>query len=131
MSRSPELAAAVLAVLFTASIPVASAEDDRQAVARLRGEIEAVVAAHSQCHNVVHCRVLAMGFDACGNPTHHVAFNNSTAIRTSLESMAAEITFLEEEAWRGKPKPAQCRPAPAPAAACHRNRCTTGVDHDY
>jgi hypothetical protein len=46
----------VLAAWLTAG--AATAEDDAQAVVRLRGEIDAMVAGHRQCHNVVHCRVV-------------------------------------------------------------------------
>jgi len=132
MSRSPDPAfRAFVALAVMSAAGAAGAEDDAQAVARLRGEIEAIVAEHRHCHNVVHCRVVPMGFDACGNPTHHVAFNNATGIRTAIESKAAEITFLEEEGWRGRARPGDCRAAPMPVPACHRNRCASGLDHDY
>jgi len=131
MSRSPEPAIRALAKLLIAGAHGAAAEDDAQAVVRLRGEIDAIAADHARCHNVVHCRVLSMGFDACGNPTHPVAFNNATGIRGAIDAKAAEITFLQEEALRGQRRRADCLPAVAPVAACHRNRCATGVTHDY
>jgi len=131
MSRSPERAFVALAALAAWFAAGAAAEDDAHAVVRVRGEIDAMVADHRRCHDVVQCRVVAMDFDACGNPTQHVAFNNATGIRTAIESKAAEITFLEEEGWRGRARPADCRTASVPVAACHRNRCASGLDHEY
>jgi len=46
----------VLAACLTAG--AATAEDEAQAVVRLRGEIDAMVADHRHCHDVVHWRVV-------------------------------------------------------------------------
>ncbi|MBL8532679.1 MAG: hypothetical protein JNL33_02390 [Betaproteobacteria bacterium] len=118
------------AVMAVSGAPVSAADDDVQQRDRVRAEVDALVAANRRCHNVVHCHLLSMGFDACGNPTYHVAFNNVTSVKTQLEAKAAEYTFLEEEMRRGKPAPASC-PAPGlPKAACHRNQCAVGALND-
>lgn len=107
-----------------------SAADDAAEVQRIRAEVDALVVANRRCHNVVQCQWLAMGFDACGNPTHQVAFNNVTSVRTRLEAKAAEISFLEEEMRRGQPRPADCPVPVAPRPVCHRNQCALGALND-
>jgi hypothetical protein len=118
----PALAAA--AVL---SIPVlaARAEDDAQALARLRKEIAAVVG-DAACGNVSFCSALPMGRDACGSPTAWIAFNNAPELRIAVETKVAEVTFIEEDQLRGRPRPADCRPATSPKPACVNHRCVLG-----
>ena len=105
-------------------------EGDRQALERIRGEIEDLVAANRRCHNVVHCHLLSMGFDPCGHPTLHVAFNDFTGVKATLEAKGAEMSFLEEELLRGRSRPANCVPPVVPKAACHRHQCSVGVRNE-
>lgn len=114
-----------LAVLLSLVGP-SFAEDDAQALVRLRGEMDALIGHNRTCGNVVHCRVLALGYDDCGNPTGYLAFNNLRGIRGELEGKIAEYTFIEEEQHRGKPKPTACKPAITPKLACVNHRCTLG-----
>lgn len=104
--------------------------DDAQELSRLRTEIEAISAANRRCHNVVQCRVISMGFDDCGRPTYHVAYNDITGAGAALESKASEYTFVEEESHRGKPRPADCTAHERPKPVCHRNQCTAGGRND-
>ena len=106
--------------------PARASEDDRQALDRIRSEIDVLVAANRRCHNVVHCHMLSMGFDSCGYPTLHVAFNDFTGAKAALEAKGAELSFLEEELLRGTPRPANCVPPAPPKAACHRHKCSAG-----
>lgn len=101
------------------------AEDDAQAMARLKREIAATVG-DATCGNVSFCRLLPMGSDACGNPTAWIAFNNGPDLKPVIETKAAEYTFIEEEQHRGKAKPAGCKPAVTPKLACVNHRCTLG-----
>jgi hypothetical protein len=131
-SRWPDLLAAWFASCLLGSTPglARAGEDDRQALERIRGEIEALVAANRRCHNVVHCHLLSMGFDACGHPTLHVAFNDFTGAKATLEAKGAEMSFLEEELLRGTPRPANCVPYVLPKPACHRHQCSVGVRNE-
>lgn len=103
----------------------ALADDDAQALARLKREIEATVGG-AACGNVSFCRLIAMGSDVCGNPTAWVAYNNAPEVKPVIETKAAEYTFIEEEQHRGKPKPTACKPAITPKLACVNHRCTLG-----
>lgn len=101
------------------------AEDDAQALVRLKREIAATVG-EATCGNVSFCRLLPMGSDACGNPTTWIAFNNGPDLKPVIETKAAEYTFIEEEQHRGKRKPADCKPAVTPKLACVNHRCKLG-----
>ena len=103
----------------------ARAEDDAAALARLRREVAQTVG-DAVCGNVSFCRMLPVGHDACGNPSGWVAFNNAPGLREILETKVSEITFLEEDMHRGKPRPAACKPAPKPRLACVNGRCVIG-----
>lgn len=125
--RSPWPEAAAGVAILAGLLPGRAAADDAADLARLRDEIRAIVGTHSDCYNVVHCQVVSMGYDACGQPTYHVGYSNRTGIKGQLEAKAAEYTFIEEELQRGKPRPATCAPAAIPKAVCHRNHCTAGA----
>jgi hypothetical protein len=103
----------------------ALAEDDAAALARLRKEIAAAVG-EPACGNVAFCRVAPSGHDACGNPSLWIVFNNAPGVREIVETKASEITFIEEEMHRGRPRPADCRPAAKPRLACVNGRCVLG-----
>ena len=103
----------------------ALAEDDAAALARLRKEITDAVG-EPACGNVAFCRVAPSGHDACGNPSRWIVFNNAPGVREIVETKASEITFIEEEMHRGKPRPADCRPATKPKLACVNGRCVLG-----
>ncbi len=107
------------------SAPPVHAEDDAQALVRLKAEITQVVG-DGRCGNVSFCRILPMGYDACGNPTAWIAYNNAPDIKEILETKASEVTFVEEDRMRGKPKPADCKPVRAPKLACINGRCVVG-----
>lgn len=124
-------AASLLIAGFSAALDgstIARAEDDAQAIERLRAEIARTL--DPRCANVSFCRVMPMGHDACGNPTAWIAFNNAPDIKEILETKAAEVTFIEEDRLRGKPKPSDCRPAKPPKLACINGRCVVG-DFSY
>lgn len=114
--------AAVAAALLMPIVVGATPEDDAKAIAMLRKEIADAVG-EGGC--VIHgfCRVYPVGMDACGNPTGWIAANNYPGVREVVETKAAEITFIEEDALRGKPRPADCKPAVAPKPACLNSRC--------
>lgn len=107
------------------SVSAAQAEDDAQALARLKREIAASVG-DATCGNVSFCRLMPMGADACGNPTVWIAYNNAPDLRPVIETKAAEYTFIEEEQHRGKSRPADCKPFAKPKLACVNHRCTLG-----
>ena len=115
----------VLLISGIALATAARAEDDAQALVRLKAEITQVVG-DGRCGNVSFCRILPMGYDACGNPTAWIAFNNAPDIKEILETKASEVTFVEEDRMRGKPKPADCKPVRAPKLACINGRCVVG-----
>ncbi len=110
---------------LSVSAPVLRAEDDTQALARLRKEIAAAIG-EATCGNVSACRILPMGSDACGNPTVWVPFNNAPDLKIAIETKAAEYTFIEEDQQRGKPRPTGCKPVTAPKLACVNHRCVIG-----
>lgn len=129
-SRLPEAIAAFVTGAACLVAPVAARGDDAQELSRLREEMEQISAANRRCHNVVQCRVMSMGYDACGRPTHHVPYNDITGAGTALASKASEYTFIEEESQRGRPRPARCDLLPSPKPTCHRNQCTAGGLND-
>ncbi|MEO8039871.1 MAG: hypothetical protein ABI794_13970 [Betaproteobacteria bacterium] len=104
---------------------VARAEGDAEALARLRSEIAAAVG-EPVCGNVSACRLIPMGSDECGNPTLWVPYNNAPDLKITLETKAAEYTFIQEDHQRGKPKRADCVPAVPPRFACVNHRCVLG-----
>ncbi len=103
----------------------AYAEDDAMALARLEREIAQAVGDNA-CGNVSFCRVAPMGHDVCGNPSRWLPFNNYPGVREIVETKVAEYTFIEEDMHRGKPRPADCKPAGKPKPACVNGRCTVG-----
>jgi hypothetical protein len=113
------------AVMLCVSVRSAEAEDDAQALARLRKEMAEAIGA-AACGSVSACRLLPMGSDACGNPTVWVPFNNAEGLRIIVETKAAEYTFIEEDQYRGKPRPVGCKAAVAPKLACVNKRCVLG-----
>lgn len=123
-----EVPGAGFAMLLLLAGP-AFGEDDAQALVRLRGEMEAVIDHNRTCGNVVHCRVLALGYDDCGNPTEYLAFNNLRGIRGELEGKIAEYNFIEEERQRGRARPTSCVPVKTPQPACINNRCALGAEN--
>ena len=124
VSFSRFIAASALALAGTWQ-PVALAEDDAAALVRLQKEIAAAVG-DPACGNVAFCRVAPSGHDACGNPSRWIVFNNAPGVREIVETKASEITFIEEEMHRGKPRPADCRQAARPRLACVNGRCVVG-----
>ncbi|MCU0870393.1 MAG: hypothetical protein MUF30_12505 [Burkholderiales bacterium] len=100
----------------------ATPEDDARAVAKLRKEIADVIG-DAGCVINGFCRVYPVGMDVCGNPTGWIASNNYPGIREVVETKAAEITFIEEDALRGKPRPTDCKPVVAPKPTCVNSRC--------
>lgn len=122
-SKAFSIASIGAVTMLAASGP--RAEDDAQALARLKREIAATVG-DATCGNVSFCRLLPMGSDACGNPTVWIAFNNAPDLKPVIETKAAEYTFIEEEQQRGRAKPAGCKPAATPKLACVNHRCTLG-----
>lgn len=112
------------AILLGASCP-AHAETDDQALARLAGEMESL-AAGAPCGGPVMCVAVSMGYDACGNPTRHIPYNRAQQITEIMQTKAAEYTFIEEDRFRGKPRPAQCPSAQPPRVACVNGRCVVG-----
>lgn len=125
---STEAPVAGFAVLL-ALVGPCFAEDDAQALVRLRGEMDALIGHNRTCGNVVHCRVLGLGYDDCGNPTGYLAFNNLRGIRGEIEGKIAEYNFIEEERHRGRPRPAVCPVVTTPPPACINNRCSLGTEN--
>jgi len=125
MHASMRLVAALAAMFVALAHMSALAEDDAAALARLRKEIADAVG-EPACGNVAFCRVAPSGHDACGNPSRWIVFNNAPGVREIVETKASEITFIEEEMLRGRPRPADCRPASKPRLACVNGRCVLG-----
>ncbi|MBI1394897.1 MAG: hypothetical protein GC151_02865 [Betaproteobacteria bacterium] len=119
------VAGAALAVAL-AAVPVARASDDAEDLARLKQEIHGIIGDEVDCYNIVHCLVMSMGDDGCGNPTYFVGYSNRNSIKAALEAKAAEYTFIEGEMRRAQPKPASCKPVVVPQPICHRNHCSVG-----
>jgi hypothetical protein len=114
-----------LPVILLFPVQAVQAEDDAQALARLRKEIAEAIGV-AACGSVSACRILPMGSDACGNPTVWVPFNNAQDLKIIVETKAAEYTFIEEDQYRGKTRPAVCKPAVAPKQACVNKKCVLG-----
>jgi hypothetical protein len=114
---------AALGMVF--AVAPALAETDAEALARLRREIAEAVG-DAPCGNAIVCRVVAMGADACGNPTRYVPYSNDPGLKELLETKAAEYTFIEEDMQRGRPRPADCRRVDPPKLACVNRRCVIG-----
>lgn len=114
---------AALLLAFVRS--VASAEDDAAALARLKQEIAQAVG-DARCANAVVCRLVGMGYDACGNPSVWVPFNYLPGIKEVVETKAQEYTFIEEEMQRGKPRAQDCPPTRKPSPVCINSRCAAG-----
>jgi hypothetical protein len=112
-------------VLSAACVAPTFAEDDAAALKRLEREIAQTVGENG-CGNVSFCRVIPMGHDLCGNPSRWLAFNNYPGVREVVETKAAEYTFIEEDMLRGKPRPADCKPAGKAKPACVNGRCSVG-----
>jgi hypothetical protein len=108
-----------------ASGPAAQAETDDEALARLTREMEALVAG-AACGSPTFCLAVAMGSDACGNPTRWLPYHRGLQVADVLQTKAAEYTFIEEDRWRGKPRPVDCKPARPPRLACVNGRCVLG-----
>ncbi|MFO1318945.1 MAG: hypothetical protein U1F52_04975 [Burkholderiales bacterium] len=111
-----------VALLFPLAV---QAEDDLQALVRLKREIAQVVG-DGRCANAVQCRVVAMGYDRCGNPSTWVAFNYLPGIKEVVETKGQEYTFIEEEMQRGNPRPQDCPPMRKASPACINGRCAAG-----
>lgn len=114
-----------IAIMLLVVASPARSEDEAQAIARLKTEIARVVG-DGRCTNVAFCRILPMGYDRCGNPSAWIAFNNAPDLKEILETKASEVTFVEEDLMRGKPRPADCKPAKSPGLACINGRCVLG-----
>jgi len=125
MRLSARVVAALVVTLAGGWQAAVFAEDDAAALARLRKEISDAVG-EPACGNVAFCRVAPAGYDACGNPSRWIVFNNAPGVREIVETKASEITFIEEEMQRGRPRPADCRPAAKPKLACVNGRCVLG-----
>ena len=122
----PSMHRILIVLLCAIALPTTvRSEDDAQALVRLKAEIAEVVG-DGRCGNVSFCRILPMGYDACGNPSAWIAYNNAPDIKEILETKASEVTFVEEDRMRGKPKPADCKPVRAPKLACINGRCVLG-----
>lgn len=124
-SRVKRVGVLICATLALGLAPGVRAETDDEALARLVREMEGL-AAGAPCGGPVLCTAVSMGYDACGNPTRHIPFNRAQQIADIMQTKAAEFTFIEEDRLRGKPRPAQCRPAKAPRVACVNGRCVVG-----
>jgi hypothetical protein len=59
--------------------------DENSKVARLRGEIAALIGP-ATCANLVNCRVAALGIDACGGPLEYVAYSWLSTEKAALET---------------------------------------------
>lgn len=115
-----------LATLLLALVPPAvNAEDDAAALARLKREIAQAVG-DGRCANAVVCRLVGMGYDACGHPSVWVPFNYLPGIKEVVETKAQEYTFIEEEMQRGKVRPQDCPPVRKPSPVCINSRCAAG-----
>lgn len=116
---------ALCAAAALSASPAVRCESDDEALGRLAREME-TLAAGAPCGGPVMCTAVSMGYDACGNPTRHIPYNRAQQIAESMQTKAAEYTFIEEDRVRGRPRPAECRPAKPPRVACVNGRCVVG-----
>jgi hypothetical protein len=98
------------------------AESDAAAFARVRSEIDTLIGT-ARCGNLVHCRLLPLGRNACGNPADYLAYSTRVTDPTLLETKASEYTFLQEEAQIQQSNVTGCTKLAEPIAACIDNHC--------
>jgi hypothetical protein len=91
-------------------------------LARLRNDITALVGPTS-CSNLVNCRVAALGVNACGGPTEHIAYSWRSTDKAALETKIAEYNFALEDAQKRGYLVSACTASPEPVAACVNGRC--------
>jgi len=115
------LAALLLAMEIEATA-ADRAESDAAALTRIRAEITRLVG-EARCRNLVHCRLLPLGMDACGVPAEYVAFSSGFTDVATLETKASEFAFVYDELMMKQTTAADCKAGPEPQAVCIDNRC--------
>lgn len=120
MSR---LGVAALLALTLSAVDAAEPESDEAALVRIKADIVKMIGA-ARCRNLVHCRLLPLGLDACGGPAEVLAYSSGFTDITALETKASEYAFVLEEIQSRRPPPAgECRKRPEPQAVCIDNHC--------
>jgi len=110
-------------LLCVAQIRAAEPESDDAALARIKEEIVKMIGS-ARCRNLVHCRLLPLGLDACGVPGDYLAYSSAFTDIPALETKASEYAFLHEEIMSKRPAGAgECRKRPEPQAGCIDNHC--------
>jgi hypothetical protein len=113
--------AAGLALLAAVPAPAQQVSDEA-ALAKLRAEIVQLIGG-AACANLVHCRVVALGWKPCGGPSEYLAYGTVGGKRDMIEAKAMEYSILYEDLQRAKPQAGACTPLPQPQVNCVDNRC--------
>ena len=119
-----KLQAALALALLAAGHAVAA--DEAQAVSRLRQDITALIGP-AKCVNLVHCRVAALGVNACGGPAEYVVYSWLSTDKGLLETRIAEYDFAQEDLLKTQQATQACVVLPEPVAACVNGRCVLPV----
>lgn len=98
------------------------AADGAQELARMRQEIATLIGP-AKCVNLVHCRVAALGMNACGGPAGYVVYSWLSTDKGVLETRIAEYNFLQEDLQKSEQATGACVIPPEPVAACVNGRC--------
>lgn len=97
-------------------------QGDEAALKSLHEEIVRMIG-DAPCNNLVHCRVLPLGFRPCGGPDEYLAYSSFTGNKELLESKAFEYGFLQEEMVRSRNARGPCEILSVPRAMCLDRRC--------
>jgi len=112
---------AALALAFLA-VGHAVAADEAQVLSRLRQDISALIGP-AKCINLVHCRVAALGVNACGDPAEYVVYSWLSTDKGVLETRIAEYNFAQEDLQKKQQAGGACVVRAEPVAACVNGRC--------
>ena len=91
-------------------------------LSRLRNDITALVGT-AKCANLVNCRIVALGTNACGGPAEYIAYSWLSTEKAALETKIAGYDFAFEDAKRAGTAVSVCTALPEPIAACMNGRC--------
>jgi hypothetical protein len=96
---------------------------DAERVAKLEAEIAALAQQYAACSPARACRVMPVGFDACGNPRYHVTFGDAPGAWREIYRRALTVTYTEEDTFDAAPRPTDCRAVALPDTTCSDGRC--------
>ncbi len=115
----------LVSMILTASLNSGARADEKAAaeaqLIKLREQITALIGP-ATCANLVNCRVVGLGLDACGAPLEYVAYSWLSTEKDALETKIAEYNFVQGDLQKA-PAAGACATKPEPIAACVNRRC--------